>query len=66
MSKEEFELYFKDLKITVQRKLMAWYKKYGVTGLEDVYNSKIPLDVFMVYDEEDIEPATNHSDEMVS
>ena len=65
MSKEEFELYFKDLKVSIQRKLKAWYTKHAVTGLEDIYNNKIPLDIFMVFDDGDLEPATDHSDEMV-
>ena len=66
MSREQFELFFKDLKVSVQKRLKAWYEEWGVTGLEDIYNSKIPLYIFAVYDEEDLLPATDHSKEMVT
>ena len=42
MSKE-IEIYWKDLKASIKKRLLAWYKKNDFTGLEPLYNNELPF-----------------------
>ena len=66
MVEEILEIYFKDLKANRQKKLKAWYASHEVTGLEAVYNNEVPIIILTVFDEGDILPAMDHSEEMVT
>ena len=65
MADEIYEIYFKDLLKKTQKRIMTFYKKHKVTGLEQVYDSTEPIIILVVFDENDLVD-TSAMDNMVS
>lgn len=40
---DSVDVYWKDLKVGIRRKLIAWYNKHNFEGLEPLYNNEAPF-----------------------
>ena len=54
MVKARMEIFWKDLLKSTQKRIKKFYDKYGVTGLETIYDNQNPIIVLMVFDEGDL------------
>ena len=65
MTIENLEIYFKDLKASVQKKIKKFMDDRKITGMEAIYESNMPFYIFVTFDEGDMDD-TSKMDGMVS